>query len=245
MRAAISLIAFAAAFPAVAAESDLVSRVDAVTVYPDAAIVTRLAETEAPAGDSVLTFRNLPLALDPASLRVEGAAGAAVTIGSVETRVAPADAPANDDALTAKLAALREQRAGVQTTIDALQGKRAMILRFSQSGPEKLSPDAKPLAVADWSAAWDAVEAALAKVGAELAPAEAKARDLDHQIADLEAQKQKPRPPAADRVVTVAVSAAASAHLSLSLSYRVAGVGWTPLYDAALKTDGAGALPWR
>ena len=41
-----------------------------------------------------------------------------------------------------------------------------MIVRFSQSGPEKLSPDAKPLDVADWPAAWDAVEAALAKVGA-------------------------------------------------------------------------------
>ena len=241
MRAAISLIAFAAAFPAVAADSDLVSRVDAVTVYPDAAIVTRLAEIDAPAGDSVLTFRNLPLALDPASLRVEGAAGVAVTIGSVETRIAPADAPANDDALTAKLVQLREQRATLQTTIDALQGKRAMILRYSQSGPEKLSPEAKPLAVADWSAAWDAVETALAKVGADLAPAQAKAHDLDNQITDLEAQKQKPRPQAADRVVTVAVNAATSAHLSLSLSYRVAGVGWTPLYDAALKTDGAAA----
>ena len=53
--AAISLIAFAAAFPAVAGETDVVSRIDAVTIYPDAAIVTRLADVETPAGDSVLT----------------------------------------------------------------------------------------------------------------------------------------------------------------------------------------------
>ena len=238
--AVLSLIAFAAAFPA-AAETDVVSRVDAVTVYPDAAVVTRLADVDAPAGDSVLVFRNLPLSLDPASLRVEGAADAAVTIGAVESRVAPASAQASDDALTARIAELRSERAAIQTTIDALQGKRSMIVRFSQSGPEKLSPDAKPLDVADWPAAWDAVEAALAKVGAELAPAIQKAQRFDEQIAGLEAQKKKPRPEAADRVVTVAVNAAAAARVSLSLSYRIAGVGWTPLYDAALKTDQAGA----
>jgi len=237
--AAISLIALAAAFPAVAGETDVVSRIDAVTIYPDAAVVTRLAEVDTPAGDSVLTFRNLPLGLDPASLRVEGAAAAAVTIGAVETRVAPAEAQTADDALTAEIAELRQQRATTQTTIDALQGKRAMIVRFSQSGPEKLSPDSKPLDVADWPAAWDAVETALAKVSADLAPALDKARDLDERIAALEAQKKKPRPQAAQRVVTVAVDAAAAARVSLSLSYRVAGVGWTPLYDAALKTDGA------
>ena len=237
--AAISLIAFTAAFPAVAGETDVVSRIDTVTIYPDAAIITRLAEVDAPAGDSVLTFGNLPLGLDPDSLRVEGSAVAALTIGSVETHVAPVEARPGDDALTTKLADLRLQRAATQTTIDALQGKRAMIVRFSQSGPEKLSPDSKPLGVADWSAAWDTVGAALAKVSADLTPALDKARVLDEQIAALEAQSQAPRPQAAQRIVTVAVNAAAAAHAALSLSYRVAGVGWTPLYDAALKTDEA------
>jgi uncharacterized protein (TIGR02231 family) len=237
--AAISLIAFAAAFPAVAAETDVVSRIDTVTIYPDAAIVTRLAEVDAPAGDSVLTFGNLPLGLDPDSLRVEGSAVVALTIGSVETHVAPVEAGPGDDALTTKLADLRLQRAATQTTIDALQGKRAMIVRFSQSGPEKLSPESKPLDVAEWSSAWDAVGAALAKVGADLTPALDKARLLDEQIAALEAQRQAPPPQAARRIVTVAVNASAAAHAALSLSYRIAGVGWTPLYDAALKTDEA------
>jgi len=237
--AAISLIAFTAAFPAVAGETDVVSRIDTVTIYPDAAIVTRLAEVDAPAGDSVLTFANLPLGLDPDSLRVEGSAVAALTIGSVETHVAPVEAGPGDDALTTKLADLRLQRAAAQTTIDALQGKRAMIVRFSQSGPEKLSPESKPLDVADWSAAWETVGAALAKVSADLTPALDKARVLDEQIAALEAQRQAPSPQAARRIVTVAINAAAAAHAALSLSYRVAGVGWTPLYDAALKTDEA------
>ena len=72
----------AAAF---AAEIEAASKVDAVTVYPDAAIVTRVAAVDLSQGDNVVVFRGLPLGLDPASLRLEGAADAALTIGAVET----------------------------------------------------------------------------------------------------------------------------------------------------------------
>ncbi len=230
--AAISLAA------ASAGEIDAASKVDAVTVYPDAAIVTRVAEVDLSQGDNVVVFKNLPLAVDPASLRLEGAADAALTIGAVETLVTPAAAKAPDDAFAAKIASLRDERAGLQTTIDALQAKRAMIVRFSQSGPEKLSPDSKPLEVGAWPAAWDAVEAALAKVGADLRPALDKARALDEEIKALEAQRGAPQLQAARRTTSVAIAAARDAHASLRLSYRVSGVGWVPAYDAALNASG-------
>ena len=75
-----------------------------------------------------------------------------------------------------------------------------MIVRFSQSGPEKLSPESKPLDVGDWPAAWDAVEAALAKVGADLAPALDKARaldDADRRARSASSQQPRPRRPGA------------------------------------------------
>ncbi len=162
-----------------AGEIEAASKIDAVTVYPDAAIVTRVAEVDLSRGDNILVFKDLPLALDPASLRVEGVSAAALTIGAVETRIAPAGAKTPDDALAVKIAELRDEREVLQTTIDALQAKRAMILRFSQSGPEKLSPDAQPLGVGAWPAAWDAIEAAIAKVGADLRPALVRVRALD------------------------------------------------------------------
>ena len=49
---AASLAALCVAAPALAAEIDVKSKIDAVTVYPDAATVTRVAEVEAPAGAS-------------------------------------------------------------------------------------------------------------------------------------------------------------------------------------------------
>ncbi len=73
-------LAATAIFPAGASagEIEAASKIDAVTVYPDAAIVTRVAEVDLSQGDNVLVFNGLPLALDPASLRVEGAADAAL-----------------------------------------------------------------------------------------------------------------------------------------------------------------------
>ena len=224
-----------------AGEVEAASKIDSVTVYPDAAIVSRLVEVDMPQGDSVLVFKNLPLALDPASLRFEGEGEAKMTIGAVETQVAPAEVKAPDNAVETRLTALRTEREGWQSTIDALQAKRAMIMRFSQAGPEKLSPDSKPLDVGQWSAAWDAVAVGLAKLGDDLRPALAKARALDGEIRALEAASQRPAEgQSARRSASVAINAAAPTRATFKLSYRIGDVGWRPAYDAALDTT-AGA----
>jgi uncharacterized protein (TIGR02231 family) len=237
---ACAIVALLCAAPVWASEIEAVSKIDSVTVYPDAAIVSRNAEVDLPAGDSTLIFRNLPLALDPASLRVEGEGAAAVTIGAVDAQVAPAETLAPDNAIDARLASLRAEREGWQSTIDALNAKRAMIVRFSQSGPDKLSPEAKPLDIGQWNAAWDAVAVGLAKLGDDLRPALAKARQLDDQIKALEAQRERPvQDQGAQRSAIVALAADSPTHARIKLSYRVGDVGWRPAYDAALDTANA------
>ena len=221
-----------------AADMDAASRIEAVTVYPDAAIVSRVAQVDLAAGDTIVVFRDLPLGLDPASLRVQGSGASALTIGAVDIAPAPAIAKPTDDVLSVQLAQLREERGDAQSQIDALQAKRAMILRFAQSGPEKLSPDAKPLDVGAWGAAWDAVEAGLAKVGSDLRPATEKARALDEQIQALEAERRRPASDVVKQTARVTISTAQAAQAAITLSYRIGGVGWTPTYDAALDTSG-------
>ena len=49
LRSAASLIALAAASPAFAATIETASKIDAVTVYPDAASITRVVEIDLPA----------------------------------------------------------------------------------------------------------------------------------------------------------------------------------------------------
>ena len=238
--AATSLFAALSAAPALAGEIEAASTIDAVTVYPDAAIVTRFATVDLPAGDSVLAFKDLPLALDPASLRVTGEGDAKIAIGSVDANVEPSSTKAPDNAIESKLANLHDERESLRFQIDALQAKRAMIVSYSKATPEKLTLDAKPLDVNQWSAAWDAVATALAKLGEELRPAEAQAHRLDDEIKALEAESQRPSPLAAPRrIASVALSTPAATHAKIVLSYRIGGAGWVPAYDASLQTEGA------
>jgi hypothetical protein len=92
-----SLVVFTAlaAIEAKAATLEATSAVDAVTVYPDGASVTRAINVDLPAGDNTLVLKDFPLTLDPSSLRVEGEADARLTIGAVDTRPPRAAPPVN------------------------------------------------------------------------------------------------------------------------------------------------------
>ena len=243
-RASASVAALLAAAPALAADLEAKSRIEAVTVYPDAAAVTRFVEIDLPAGATSLIFRNLPGAIDPSSLRVEGAATGRLAIGAVDVKASPVEPVPADTAIDSKLKALRGEREGVQSAIEALEAKKAMISRFGQAGPEKLSPEAAPLDIDKWAGAWDAVGKGLKQVGEDLGAARASARDLADQIRTLDQARQRPRPVAGPhRDVAVALEAGAAIKGSIRLTYRVAGAGWQPLYDAMLETGGVGKKP--
>ena len=127
----VSLLALLAASQARAADIEAKSRIDAVVVLPDAAVVTRVVEIDLPAGSSSVTLHGLPLALDPGSLRVEGTAGSNLLVGSVETRLTPAKPLETDDALETKLKSLRVESEAARGLIEALEAKRAMVVRAS------------------------------------------------------------------------------------------------------------------
>jgi uncharacterized protein (TIGR02231 family) len=237
-RAGAFAICVTLALEAQSAELEVQSKVDSVLLSPDAATVTRVAEADLAAGDLTLVFKNLPFTLDPASLRLTGSAQEKITIGTLEARVSPNDIRSNDSAVEARLRALRADREGWQVTIDALGAKQAMMIRFSQSGPEKLSPESRPLDLGQWNAAWDTVGNALAKVGDELRAARARGRDIEEEMKALEGNRQRPansKSPSRDVVATVQVPASAP-KARLQLSYRVSGASWQPTYDANVDT---------
>lgn len=139
---------------------------------------------------------------------------------------------------------LREQREGTQGRIAAIEGKKAVIERYAQASPEKLSNEAKPLEVAQWATAWNAIGDGLAQANDELRTLRARVNDLDAQIAALERARPQPtRPGAPKRDVLVALEANAPVAGELRISYRVAGAGWTALYDARLETGARETKP--
>jgi len=224
-------ISFDAAY---AKEIEAKSGVIAVTVHPDAATVTREATIDLPAGASTIVFRNLPSGLDPASLRVSGEGGARFSIGAVETRLTPADAKAPDTAIATRLKTLRAERESVQMKLDALAAKLAMILRYSQASPERLSPETRPLPTSEWNAAFETVGAAHAKTGEEMRLARSRAAELDEEIRAFESGEGRGARRGPARDVSVAIDATAAGRTRLTLSYLTNGAGWTPAYEARL-----------
>lgn len=219
------------------------STIDGVIVHPDAATVTRRATIDLPAGAATVLLKNLPFALDADSLRVSGEANGRVTIGAVEARLAPAETQAPDTAIESKLKQLRGARESLQVTLDALTAKQAMIARYSQASPEKLGPETRPLAIGEWSAAFDAIASALTKTGEELRGAHVKAKELDDEIHALEAGTGARATRRPSREIAIAVESASGGRLQLALSYLVSGAYWRPAYDARLETGGAEGKP--
>lgn len=237
---ALCLFVLMAQNAAAAREIEAKSAVAAVTVHPDAATVTREATVDLPAGASTIVFRGLPYGLDPASLRVSGEGGARFSIGAVETRLTPADAKAPDSAIAARLKALRAERDSVQTKLDALAAKLAMILRYSQASPERLSPETRPMQASEWNAAFEAVGVAHAKTGEEMRLARLRAVELDEEIRSLETGEGRGARRGPARDVSVSIDATSGGRARLALSYLANGAGWTPAYEARLDTgDGA------
>ena len=182
-----------------AAETELASRIDQVTVYPDGAVVTRLGKAELLQGASQIVLRGLPAAIDPASIRVEGKGNGAFSARRrrCPPRAGRGQAGARRGASKASSRPCARRRTGSPAQIGAIEAKRSTIERFGQVGPDKLGPDGKALPVADWPAVFDAIGTALVKVNDELRGVRSRAADVEAEIAALERARPQPGRPGA------------------------------------------------
>lgn len=239
--AGVALGAMIAANAALAADIEAKSKIDAVTVFPDAAIVTRIMEVDLPAGASTLVLSALPPTIDPASLRVEGRATGRLLLGAAESRLRPADPQKTVSENEAQLKSLREQLAQSAAALDALEGRKQMVQRYAQTGPVK-DDKSGTIDVAQWSTAWAAVGDALTKVNDEILKGQRTRADIELKIRSIEASETARRSRIApEREFTVAVETEAPLKGQLTVSYRVISAGWQPAYDARLETDGKAA----
>jgi len=236
----VMVAAFAAA-PVRAADVDASSAVDAVTVYPDGASVTRLITLDLPAGDNSAVLKDFPLTLDPSSLRVEGEAGAKLTIGAIDAKPPRAAPPVNLPELDKRIETLKDQRADLQGAINAAVARRKFAERFAEASPAGIGDKGEARPIAEWRTAFAAVGEEVAAADSAIRDAERKQRELDREIARLESDKAQ-RPPS-KLEVRIEVAAAAATKATLRVTYAVRNARWTPLYDARLDTGAKDRKP--
>jgi uncharacterized protein (TIGR02231 family) len=217
-----------------AAQTEVSSKVERVTVYPDGATVTRVIEADLSRGDSVLRAADFPPSLDPASLRVEGEAAARLTIAGIDARPPRADKPPADPALEESIEALRDERARLDGRIAAAAARRKFAERFADQSPVGVGEKGEARPLSDWRAAFAAVEDEIAAAEKAIGEARILQRDIDRKLARLDAQRTANPPRKME--VRIDVNAQAAAHAVLRVSYTVRGARWSPLYDARLDT---------
>ena len=230
-----------AAMPACADSIEAASAVDAVTVYPDGASVTRVIDVALPGGDTTVVLHDFPLGLDAASLRVEGDADAKLTIGAIDAKPPRAAPPVNLPELDQRIEALRDQRADLRGTIDAAVTRRKFAEHFAEASPAGIGDKGEARPIPEWRAAFAAVADEVAGADTAIRNAERQQRDLDRQIARLESERAIKPPNKLE--VRVELTAAAATKAKLRVTYTVRNARWAPLYDARLDTGSKDRKP--
>ncbi|WP_170937095.1 MULTISPECIES: mucoidy inhibitor MuiA family protein [Rhodomicrobium] len=246
----------ASPLPGAAAEMRAASRVDAVTVFPSGAEIARRLDVAAEAGSHVLVLTDLPAALDPNSIRVDGEATTAMEITSLDARRILVRkqggdtglAPSERKRIETEIQRLTDERAALDGTIAAAEGQKALAENLSRAplAATAKTGDAPAAAGPDWNAMFDLIGARIAGSANAVHEAQVAQRGLDERIALLKEQLQ--REPAEEQERTelrIFADARAAVKGSLRVRYQVKAAEWTPIYDARLTTggkDGAGTL---
>ncbi|HNW40853.1 MAG TPA: mucoidy inhibitor MuiA family protein [Opitutaceae bacterium] len=229
-----------ALLPAFAAGTD--SRISAVTVYADRAVVTRTATLDiAATGQQELVFNNLPATLVEQSLQVSGRGTAQVTILDVAARTAYLDFTPNDrvKALEDELRGLEKQTRGLDDAGKLLDQQEQSLVRIEgalTAPPAKETPRASLDELAKLLAF---LTSQRAQVSSDRAALDTQREALQAKIEAVQQQLNELRGAGGRSVktVTVRLAAASTGQLDLALSYALPGAAWSPAYDARLRTD--------
>lgn len=222
--------------------------ISAVTVFSDRARITRAGEAVLTQGQSVVEVKDIPLSLQPDSVRVKGR-GAGVKILGID--VATAYLPSSPDAGAAELqreietleAEIRKntEASAIQQdrlkTLSAVRANSAAeIVKGIAKGKSSVEALDGILAYADRQE--DECRKAIQSLGETI-------RDLNRQLDAAKARRHQIHQAAASnrKVIRIAVEAAnpGETAFSFELTYVCNGAHWQPLYDMRLD-DGRGKV---
>lgn len=250
-----SFLAVALLTPALALAQDkptleAASRVTAVTVYPSQARITREAEVQLPAGESLVEFTGLPTGLDEDSVQVSGKTAAGVTILNYEIReVFGAESQSEQvRALQEQLKPLEAQQAEITDGIEVIAERVGFLndvrkqLADVPDGPIPLSQGQE--APGEKLAT---VQRAYTLYSEELANLRASRRDLARQLEDLkpridqvkaEIERLSNQTTEDTYKVVLAIRAERPGAGTLQVHYVLEDAAWSPLYIARADTVG-------
>ena len=240
MRLALVLLVSTAFTPAFAADIAAISHIDAVTVFPSGAEVTRVAEQKLEAGDHSLIFEGLPGDLQPETIRVEGTSEGNIEIGSVDSKlvyVPSTETDARRKTITGEIETLQDERAVLDQTIADAEYQKSLMQQLASGAftqPTK-EGEVKSFGAQDLGSLLELVGGKLQIFSKTILDSKVRQRAIDATVQDLQTALNELAPQEQARtVVTVHLAAPAVSSGVFRLKYRIAAAGWRPIYDARL-----------
>lgn len=229
---------------AIAAPTDVSSKISAVTVYADRARVTRSADAQVAAGENVVRFVGLPMALDESSIQVTGkSATDGVQVLGVEIRSKYLEQTMNERVrdLEAQLLAIEDSVAEIDSRRNDARERKEFLNRMRESLARGQGKDAAATSTQELVSLYEFYGSSLDAIGKEIRGFDIAERDLQPRKRVLEEELARLRGGAqsSEKEVLVAIRSQKPAQVGLSLSYNMLNASWTPLYDARVDTSSA------
>ena len=223
----------------------MASHIEAVTIFPTGAEVTRKFTVDLSAGDHQVRLL-LPSDVQKNSVQVEATAATDLSIRSLELRPEPVDTQerkTRDAALRAEIAAHKADINRENKVVENALLARDLIetlarRRMQPEGPETAPPVPEP---GDLTALLDMVDSRLSRISDTILDAQTKIETARKRITSLEEELAEPSEPATPNVLaSIHLTALTTGEATLKVRYRLSSAAWQPLYEARLSTGEGG-----
>ncbi len=212
----------------------LSSQISEVIVFNDRASITRNAQTRVTAGEGTFVFEQLPLQMDPASLRVRATGPAGMVLGAVDVEPLRGREAIRDDeqSLLETIAAVEQQRREVDDRLQTLGLQLEMLqgLTRSPGGESGVAPS-------EWANWLSQLEGSATPLLDRRRAAQRQADELDEELTRLRRQLEDLGSGQRDSYrLSVAWRSPAAGEVELSFDYQVRQTGWRSVYELRLDT---------
>jgi len=225
-------------------ETEVDSKVSAVTVYQGRAMVTRQVKVSLEAGNQLLIFTGLPEDLDRDSIQVKGSGEATLGECSFETEYFIEDVNVRKHELLNRQQELSDSIGELTLKLEACEKEKGFIERIAgfittpvSGNPESSSKNSvasgEGLNVAGWSGMLDFYHEKNSDLDKLRLSSERSIRELEselekviNEMEELGGDLQRSR-----SIVKLSLSKEKTGDLELELSYMLSGPSWRPVYD--------------
>ncbi len=230
-------------------KTEVSSRVSAVTVYRDRAMITREAKLTLKPGEHSIVFSGLPANLDKNSLQVGSSEDAVLGACMFETEFFTEDVNEQASLLLKKQQDLTDQLLVLELQLHRLDGEKAFIEKIANcvTSPQRLdkesgskgssSPDY--LNVSLWENLTGFYRNRHSSVDSEKLESNRQIRTIQKELEKLSAELKKlgHRKSRSRDIVRVNIEKQTEGEIVLNLSYAVPGPSWKPVYNLRFSSE--------